>query len=111
MKLTQKAQVAKKTEEARKVARERSVSVASDKVRALPSNVISPKSNTANAVIFGNCLYDGGEGYYYMWTSCNSDEACGEDCVWTIPYDCAVAGTIIGYCADNCPAWAVEISC
>ena len=71
---------------------------------------ITRDSQTKNAVIFGNCLFDGDDGNYYMWTSCDSNEACGQDCYWTIPYACAVAGTVIGYCPDGCPAWAVEVN-
>ncbi len=111
MALTRKSSGPGKTEAARKKAQAKSLLKPQAGVRDLPSRELTPASATTNAVIFGNCLFDGEDGYYYMWTSCDSNEACGEDCIWSIPYECAVAGTVICYCADGCPAWAVEISC
>lgn len=110
MSLTQKTHGVGKTECLRERAKQNSLLNPRSNVRSLPKE-ITPNADTKDRVIFGNCLFDGEDGYYYMWTSCDSNEACGEDCYWQIPYQCAVAATVIGYCQDGCPAWAVQVCC
>ena len=105
---TKNCGVGKKTDFLLEMAKQGSM-LQEDANKRIPPRITSD-SQTKNAVIFGNCLFDGGEGYYYMWTSCDTNEACGQDCYWTIPYERVVAGTVIGYCQDGCPAWAVEVN-
>ena len=74
------------------------------------STDVSDFRDKRHRVIFGNCLHKV-PGGYALWTSEDSKVACGEDYIWYIPEDCAVAAVRVGVCPGDSPAWAVEIRC
>lgn len=98
-----------KSEESLKNANSLDAQIQPEDLKPISSDVNDFKVK-GHKVIFGNCLHyiPGG---FKMWTSCNSFEACGNDCVWLIPKKCFVGTVPIGFCSDGCQAWAVEIRC
>lgn len=74
------------------------------------STDVSDFRDKRHRVIFGNCLHKV-PGGYAIWTSEDNKVACGEDYIWYIPEDCAVAAVRVGVCPGDSPAWAVEIRC